>query len=122
MTHREIKRQLFNAASARGHLPEVVDSAEANGIRDTGTLLRVLQGSAWDQAPLDTPGMRVTSRSSVGLAEVHTVSVSEEEAEQLGVGPDLIHASIPEKGWDPLLFLTEAHTGGEREGEKKGIH
>lgn len=52
--------------------------------------------------------MRVTSRSSVGLAEVHIVSVSKEEAEQLGVGPDLIHASIPEKGWDPLLFLTEA--------------
>ena len=53
--------------------------------------------------------MRVTSRSLVGLAEVHTVSVSKEEAEQSGgVGPDLIHASIPKKGWDPLLFLTEA--------------
>lgn len=41
-----------------------------------------------DQASLDTPGMRVTSQSSVGLAKVHTVSVAVGEAEQLGQGGD----------------------------------
>ena len=37
VTLREIKRQWFNAESEKGHLPKVVDSAEASGIRDTVT-------------------------------------------------------------------------------------
>lgn len=88
MTLQEIKRQWFNAESAKGHLPKVVDSAEANGIRDTMT-------TAWSPSKVckgpsfaGHPGMRVTSQSSVGLAKVHTVSVSMEEAEQLGWGGD----------------------------------